>query len=244
MTIEPSVIFKTRADARVAPKSELPPDHPARRKPLGLAPAPGDDDAAHAARAETPREPSLELPPRRAPADDRAALMSDVDVQGFVLSHVMGEELNSLEAAVKRAFDSLEGALRNEIAALKNENHSLRIILENLRITQRGERGIDGDRGPPGRDGRDGVGQLGPRGEKGEPGKAAAKITAWTINGDEFTATPVMSDGSAGATLYLRGLFEAYHSAASWLEDAYLVEAARQARAENERQIEASRWAK
>jgi hypothetical protein len=38
MTADPLVVFKTRADARVAPKSEPPPDHPARRKPLGLAP--------------------------------------------------------------------------------------------------------------------------------------------------------------------------------------------------------------
>jgi hypothetical protein len=39
-------------------------------------------------------------------------------------------------------------------------------------------------------------------------------------------------------------LFESYHNATSWVEDADLVEAAHQARAQLEAETEASRWAK
>ncbi len=202
------------------------------RRPLGLAPAPGDDDAPHEASAPTWR-PQPGVPAMR---DDLAMAMDVI--------RDIAEALVEAQDRAKAKFDTMQASFDNQVAALKNENQALRLILENLRITQRGERGIDGDRGPPGRDGRDGVGQIGPRGERGERGKAAAKITAWTINSDEFTATPVMSDGSDGATLHLRGLYEAYHNAVSYLEDADLVEAARQARIDNERQIEAHRWAK
>lgn len=53
-------------------------------------------------------------------------------------------------------------------------------------------------------------GEIGPRGEKGLP---AATITGWTIR--EYVAVPMMSDGSAGAPLNLRGFFEQYHSEAA-----------------------------
>ena len=59
----------------------------------------------------------------------------------------------------------------------------------------------------------------------------------------EFTATPIMSDGSGGATLYLRELFENYNNAVSYLEDADLIDAARQARAHIEQEL-ASHWTK
>ena len=133
--------------------------------------------------------------------------------------------------------------LGNTIGALQNENKSLRLILENLRITRRGERGIDGDRGPPGVAGRDGLqGPIGPRGERGKPGKAGLTICTWAVDDAGFAATPVMSDGGNGPTLHLRAMFENYHNAVSWIEDADLVEAARQARAQVEAEVEASRW--
>lgn len=205
--------------ARVEPDEALPPAR--RRKPLGLRPA-ADAPAAEA------RPPASE--------DHFADPAINLIVEANELT------LGLIETMRAHFAGKLAG-LENTIGALKNENQALRLILENLRITQRGERGLDGDRGPPGAAGRDGLqGQIGPRGEPGERGRPAAKITAWTIADDEFTATPVMSDGGAGATLYLRGLFESYHNAVSHLEDADLVEAARESRAESDRQAERSRW--
>jgi hypothetical protein len=59
-------------------------------------------------------------------------------------------------------------------------------------------------------------GDPGPRGEKGERGPAgpagllAPTIIGWQIDRESYSARPVMSDGSAGALLELRGLFEQY----------------------------------
>jgi hypothetical protein len=57
-----------------------------------------------------------------------------------------------------------------------------------------------GKAGRPGRDGTD-----------GKAGKDAARITSWLINREAFSATPLMSDGSRGATLELRELFQRFN---------------------------------
>jgi hypothetical protein len=62
----------------------------------------------------------------------------------------------------------------------------------------------------------------GKRGAKGEPGTPGARgptgtagpqIVEWAVNG--FVAVPILSDGSAGPGLDLRGFFERYHDQAS-----------------------------
>ena len=53
-------------------------------------------------------------------------------------------------------------------------------------------------------------GEIGPRGERGLP---AAVIVGWHIA--DFRAVPKMSDGSTGAALDLRLLFEQYHQEAA-----------------------------
>ena len=53
-------------------------------------------------------------------------------------------------------------------------------------------------------------GEPGPRGERGLP---AAVIVGWHV--DDFRAVPKMSDGSTGAALDLRLLFEQYHQEAA-----------------------------
>jgi hypothetical protein len=53
-----------------------------------------------------------------------------------------------------------------------------------------------GKKGNPGRDGVD-----------GKNGKDAPKITGWLVNRADYSATPLMSDGSRGAVLELRPLF-------------------------------------
>jgi hypothetical protein len=227
MTQEPTVIYKAKRDAgpRAAPP---PPSKARRRRPLGLAPGgAASDDPVHEARGEP----------------------LDMDDQGgdpvIALVSQSGELLVQLIEAQRRHFEGKLGGLANTIGALQNENQALRLILENLRITQRGERGIDGDRGPPGRDGRDGApGAVGPRGDKGAKGDPVPRLATWSVDAERFTVTPVFGDGSSGAALNLLELFQSYDRAVSEIEDHDLVEAARASRAVTEAETEASRWAR
>jgi hypothetical protein len=65
-----------------------------------------------------------------------------------------------------------------------------------------------------GRDGRDGA--TGPRGERGERGsigprgEPAPTITGWRVDRAAYAAVPLLSDGSEGAPLELRGLFKQF----------------------------------
>jgi hypothetical protein len=63
--------------------------------------------------------------------------------------------------------------------------------------------GAPGDKGPPGP-----RGERGAQGAKGEPG---ASIVDWQIDRPNYQAIPVMSDGTEGPPLALRGLFEQFH---------------------------------
>ena len=65
-------------------------------------------------------------------------------------------------------------------------------------------RGSRGDHGPKG--------ERGLTGPKGERGQAAATIQSWQIDRARYAATPIMSDGSEGPALELRGLFEQFVS--------------------------------
>jgi hypothetical protein len=63
------------------------------------------------------------------------------------------------------------------------------------------------------RDGRAGAqGQRGERGERGPQGEDGKALTIidWRLDCAAYEATPVMSDGSDGAGLKLRGLFEQF----------------------------------
>jgi hypothetical protein len=63
-----------------------------------------------------------------------------------------------------------------------------------------------GRRGPVGESG-----SRGRKGERGERGEAAPTIINWTIDPVHYRAVPTMSDGTFGAPLDLRPLFEAYN---------------------------------
>ena len=225
---------KTRQDAAV-PRAALPPDRP--RRPLGLRPA-SDDLAAPEATGEPRSEPQRSDPAAREPLY--------VDAHGTEYRDPAAPLISESNDLVYRALDETCGhferkiaGLENAIGTLKNENQSLRLILENLRITQRGERGIDGDRGPPGRDGRDGVGQVGPAAPRGDKGHDAPRIVAWEINNSEFVAYPLLSTGRKGPGLHLRAMFEAFSDAIDGDDDAAQADAARAPREATER--EASR---
>ncbi len=63
-------------------------------------------------------------------------------------------------------------------------------------IASQGRRGVAGERGE--------------RGPKGDAGASGATIRDWKIDRAHYVATPVMSDGSEGPPLELRGLFEQF----------------------------------
>jgi hypothetical protein len=177
--------------------------HPVRA-PLGLRPAPGrPDDDAH----ETSAKPSA--PNVWAPQPGRVAQFDEL----MELTKASGEIVEAMDQAFGRAETKLaemQGRFDNEIGALRNENQSLRLILEHLRITERGERGCDGDRGAPGVAGRDGVGLAGPAGPRGERGLPAARIVSWDTDLVRFTVTPLLSNGNKAATLPLKELLVAF----------------------------------
>ena len=150
-----------------------------KRRPLGLAPVIDNDD-----RASQSRSPHVDLeldgPPPRDPADNRAARLSDLDVHDFATGQVIAEELNGLELWAKRKLDEAQTRFENQIAALKNENTALRLILENLRIRERGD---DGDRGRPVvMEEMELTALRGRRGQKGREDSAASKRPAgWSM---------------------------------------------------------------
>jgi hypothetical protein len=63
-------------------------------------------------------------------------------------------------------------------------------------IAAQGKRGIAGPKGE--------------RGAQGEKGRDGTVIREWEIDRKNYTATPIMSDGSRGRKLELRGLFEQF----------------------------------
>ena len=66
-------------------------------------------------------------------------------------------------------------------------------------LASQGKRGAAGEKG-----------ERGPPGPQGDPGLSGATIRDWKIDRARYVATPVMSDGSEGPPLELRGLFEQF----------------------------------
>ena len=210
----------------------------ASRKPLGLGIAPGDIDEPERDRSsysgagrpfdyrgpEATAKKLVDASIANLPAAawDKPATMRDLVELGIgqALAAVFDGDDAILErvAKLRKEMADAQTAQRNEIAELKlahgklvNENQALRLILENLRITQRGERGVDGDRGPPGRDGVQGpVGHRGERGERGERGLPAARIVGWESDDVNLVAYPLMQTGHRGPGLRLRPALDAY----------------------------------
>ena len=66
-------------------------------------------------------------------------------------------------------------------------------------VSRSGRRGPAGERGLQGR-----------KGERGARGEDAPTIASWTLDRKNYRAVPTMSNGTQGATLELRGLFEQF----------------------------------
>jgi hypothetical protein len=68
-------------------------------------------------------------------------------------------------------------------------------------LASQGKRGVAGEKG-----------ERGSPGPKGDAGARGATIRDWKIDRARYVATPIMSDGSEGPQLELRGLFEQFFS--------------------------------
>jgi hypothetical protein len=66
-------------------------------------------------------------------------------------------------------------------------------------LASQGKRGLAGEKG-----------ERGPAGPRGDAGASGVTIRDWKIDRARYVATPVMSDGSDGPPLELRGLFEQF----------------------------------
>jgi hypothetical protein len=69
-------------------------------------------------------------------------------------------------------------------------------------MARQGARGIAGQSGEKG--------DRGAQGDRGERGAPAPRITSWTVDRESYAVTPIMSDGSQGQMLELRGLFKQF----------------------------------
>jgi hypothetical protein len=70
--------------------------------------------------------------------------------------------------------------------------------------------------GKPGRRGETGErGMRGEKGDKGERGQDAPTIVSWQLDRERYRASPLMSNGTVGPMLELRGLFEQFLSCPS-----------------------------
>jgi hypothetical protein len=96
--------------------------------------------------------------------------------------------------------------LRADHAATKGDLGVAAHKLERLTLTHKGP---PGERGPQGCDGREG--RPGPPGPRGNRGQRTAEIVAWSVDFDNYTATPEFFDGSSGPPLNLRGMFQRYN---------------------------------
>ena len=207
--------------ARVEPDEALPPAR--RRKPLGLRPAADDAVASEA----------------RPPADEDRFAGYDDPAIGLVVES--NELLIDLVKDVRRDFELKVARLEAQLNKIAGENEALKLIVEHARSASRGEPGVPGPRGVGGRDGQ--TGPPGPRGERGERGQAAPAVIEWRPDPEAFTIQAILADGSVGPMIALRSLFESYHAATSWIEDADLVHAAHESCRAAEQEAEASRWA-
>jgi hypothetical protein len=59
------------------------------------------------------------------------------------------------------------------------------------------------------------VGPSGRKGDRGDRGEPGASIRAWHIDAANYTATPIMTNGSEGPRLELRALFRKFHDEAA-----------------------------
>ena len=223
----------------------------ATRKPLGLRPVDGDDDRAPERDVAPYGEPDLDRGPIIDLAEYSQEFRDGSATVGMLyfslntaasLTETLGERTKARFAELRAEIAGLEVAnanLRATLAEVRAKVAELTFVSERLRVEARRP---GGERGPMGRDGHDGPqGLRGERGPRGEAGAPAPVVAAWEPHAEQFTITPVYSDGTRGVPLNLLGLFQAYNAATEWDDDRDIVEAARASREANEAETERAR---
>lgn len=76
-------------------------------------------------------------------------------------------------------------------------------------IVSQGKQGKPGEPGVPGPQG-----ERGARGDRGADGRNL-ELTSWQVDRENYTVTPLLSDGRKGPALNLRKLFEQFHTESS-----------------------------
>jgi hypothetical protein len=109
-----------------------------------------------------------------------------------------GERFAGLEKLFIESLGEVFGKEHGKICA-EMRQHVEEVV--KLRVGPRGERGERGVKGD--------IGARGPEGKPGKPG-AVVTIAKWEIDRKNYSAWPVLSDGSTGAPIELRGLFEQF----------------------------------
>jgi hypothetical protein len=189
------------------------------RKPLGLAPVPGDTDVEPYDDVDLDHGPIIDLDTldpnlAGAPADRRLVHFC-LNLAGSLVDDVR-RNAKTLIAEVRsevRCIELENAKLKATVAALTAKVDSLAFISERLRVENQGP---PGGAGPMGRDGHEGrPGARGERGERGAQGPPAPAIIAWEPDRARFMLTPVFSSGERGVPAHLRSLFEAYDQSAA-----------------------------
>ena len=226
---------------------------PMRRQPLGLAPAPGDDEPPEGDGGLTSRGDRYA---HEIIADAIASMSAEARAEGATIEAVF--ELCEMPLSAAFSGDDILNdkvkELRKELSDLKLENarlaakvaeatskvSELAFVSERLRVEARGPAG---ERGMMGRDGNEGrPGARGERGADGRPGSPGPRIIGWETVDESFVAMPLLSDGRQGASLHLRGMFEAYHSQTEGEAAEEEAEAAVASRRAGEDEAERVRW--
>ena len=86
-------------------------------------------------------------------------------------------------------------------------------------------------------------GIAGPEGKQGPKGDPAARITGWLVHQNTYEIQPLLSDGTRGAVIHMRPLFDAFNEATIAGDDELEADAAAEARLDAEAEAKRAHWA-
>jgi hypothetical protein len=146
--------------------------------------------------------------------------IADIAKTGEQRVAILRDAIGDYAAAELAKRDDQIGSLKEHIAKLENQLAQKTLVDRQVaevgaQLEERQARRDEAKRGPQG--------FKGPKGDKGERGargrngitkvvKETVKIKTWLVDSKNFTATPVLSDGTFAPALNLRVLFEEYHA--------------------------------
>lgn len=130
------------------------------------------------------------------------SLAIETGLDGTAETRALVGKLEAKHAAELAAHRTELAELKLALTEARCEVREMRSIQESARTLSRGEQGVAGPRGSPG--------PSGARGDRGERGEAGARAASFLVNPGDYSAALLLSDGSPGAQLRLRPLFERF----------------------------------